>query len=177
MVHGPLESRDGCLALVMLDGTPGFSEGTDGGSGMAHDAHIPRVDTTEMPWNAPRLDGPPPGILIKMLRSDPAKGDQTWLAAVLPFWRENRAEVHPTVEEAFMLQGETLLGKRGIMRAGCYFWRPPNVPHGPMVTKTGGMWFFRTKGGALDVTYTEPPDWQRTVEEYLRSGQLFEIGA
>jgi hypothetical protein len=175
MAHGPLASTAGCLALVMFEGRPEFVESADHAPGAELDGHVPCIDTIEMPWSAPRLEGPPPGILIKMLRADPDRGDQTWLAAVLPLWRENRAEVHPTVEEAFMLQGETLLGKRGVMRGGCYFWRPPNVPHGPMISKTGGIWFFRTKGGSLEVTYTEPPGWEETVRKYLDAGPVFDV--
>jgi quercetin dioxygenase-like cupin family protein len=173
MVHSLLESKTGCLALLMFESRPDFVESTVSRSDSKSEQYIACINTSEMPWSSARLEGPPAGILVKPLRSDPLTHDWTWISAVLPLWRENRAEVHPTVEEAFMLQGDTLLGERGIMIAGCYFWRPPNVPHGPMLSKTGGMWFFRTKGGNLEVTYTNPPRWEQLVNDYLYSGPLF----
>jgi hypothetical protein len=173
MAHGPLASVQGCLALIMFAGRPDFVAGETSRANARLDQYIPCINSSEMPWSPARLEGPPPGILVKPLRSDPETHDWTWISAVLPLWREDRAEVHPTVEEAFMLRGDTLLGERGVMRAGCYFWRPPNVPHGPMLSRSGGMWFFRTQGGGLEVTYTHPPNWEKLVKDYLYSGPLF----
>jgi hypothetical protein len=175
MVHGPLGTRGGCFALVMLDGRPDFVTTIGSRPISEPDQYIPCLNTVTMPWGVPRPENPPVGIVIKTLRIDPETKDQTWIAASVPFRRGDRAEVHPTVEEAFMLRGEILLGERGIMREGCYFWRPPNVPHGPLVSKTGSMYFFRTKGGSLETRYITPPDWERTVHEYYSSGPLFPL--
>lgn len=97
----------------------------------------------------------PPGAGRKMLYQDPHTRDATWLLGTLPLRWAERSEVHPTVEEMYLLGGE-VHGNRGIMRPGAYFWRPPAVPHGPYGTQTGNLYFFRTKGGDLSTNYVEP---------------------
>jgi hypothetical protein len=109
------------------------------------------------------------------LREDPDTHDQTWIVGALPFWREDRAEIHPTVEEAFALSGEVLLGERGIMYAGGYFYRPAYVPHGPLISGPGGLWFFRTRGGSLDISYTVPPHGEQVVQSYLAKAPLYAV--
>ena len=59
------------------------------------------------------------------------------------------------------------MGLRGAMTAGCYFWRPPNVLHGPMTTRNGQLIFFRTKGGTISVTYESVPGWERMLADYV----------
>lgn len=98
----------------------------------------------------------PPGAGRKLLFNDPATGDATWLLGTLPVRWAERSEVHPTVEEMYLLGGE-VHGNRGVMRPGAYFWRPPEIPHGPYGTLTGNLYFFRTKGGGLSTNYV-PPD-------------------
>jgi hypothetical protein len=126
------------------------------------------IDITQGRWQPPGLDADvPPGILIKLLRVDPVARDWTWVASTVPGWEEQRAEVHPTVEECLMLRGDVLLGERGVMTAGSYFWRPPMVHHGPMFTRNGGLFFFRTKGGGMEVTWEEVPGWRALVSDYV----------
>ncbi len=76
-------------------------------------------------------------------------------------WAE-RSEVHPTVEEMYLLAGE-VHGNRGVMRPGAYFWRPASEPHGPFGTQTGNLYFFRTQGGQTVRRRTSTPigrsDW------------------
>jgi hypothetical protein len=124
------------------------------------------IDTHERRLEEHGVEGVPPGLVIKLLRVDEEKGDWTWIAAGPPGWQENRAEIHPTVEEALLLRGDVLLGTRGDMTAGCYFWRPPNVEHGPMFSRNGNLIFFRTKGGGMAVTWVDVPGWEQLVEEY-----------
>lgn len=124
------------------------------------------VDTNEMRLADHGIDSVPPGLVIKLLRVDDERGDWTWIAAGAPGWQEDRAEVHPTVEEALMLRGDILLGRHGEMTAGCYFWRPPMVHHGPMYSRGGNVFFFRTKGGGMAVTYESVPGWKEMVEAY-----------
>ena len=126
------------------------------------------IDTTQGRWRPPGLEADvPPGILIKLLRVDPVAHDWTWVAATVPGWEEQRAEIHPTVEECLMLRGDVLLGERGVMTAGSYFWRPPMVHHGPMFCRNGGLFFFRTKGGGMDVSWEEVPNWRALVSRYV----------
>jgi hypothetical protein len=131
------------------------------------------VDTRALRWVASSIAAVPPGLVNKRLRQDPQSGERTWVAACPPGWMEERAEIHPTVEEALMLSGDLLLGTRGAMTPGCYFWRPPMVPHGPMYTRGGAQFFFRTKGGTLEVDYETVPEWDRLVTAYRDEEPLF----
>jgi hypothetical protein len=97
----------------------------------------------------------PPGAGRKILYQDPDTLDTTWLLGTMPLRWAERSEVHPTVEEMFLLAGE-VHGNRGVMRPGAYFWRPADKPHGPYGTQTGNLYFFRTQGGGLSTTYVEP---------------------
>jgi len=113
------------------------------------------------------------GLVIKKLRVDPETGDWTWLAASAPNRVTPRAEIHPTVEEAFLIRGDCLLGGRGEMTAGSYFWRPGMVRHGPIATRKGTFFFFRTKGGGLETTYEEVPGWEEDVRAYRAAEPYF----
>lgn len=107
----------------------------------------------------------PPGAGRKLLYQDPVTKDTTWVLGTLPLRWAERSEVHPTVEEMYLLAGE-VHGDRGIMRPGAYFWRPPAVPHGPFGSQTGNLYFFRTKGGLLATTYVDARKPFRWWPEY-----------
>lgn len=107
----------------------------------------------------------PPGAGRKLLYQDPLTKDTTWVLGTLPLRWAERSEVHPTVEEMYLLAGE-VHGDRGIMRPGAYFWRPPAVPHGPFGSQTGNLYFFRTKGGLLATTYVDARKPFRWWPEY-----------
>lgn len=96
----------------------------------------------------------PPGAGRKTLYEDPVTHDQSWILGTLPMRWAERAEVHPVVEEMYLLSGESH-GNRGVMRPGAYFWRPPGIAHGPYGTLTGNLYFFRTKGGPLSTHYVD----------------------
>jgi hypothetical protein len=113
------------------------------------------------------------GLVIKKLRVDPETGDWTWLAASAPNRVTPRAEIHPTVEEAFLIRGDCLLGGRGEMTPGSYFWRPGMVRHGPLATRKGTFFFFRTKGGGLQTTYEDVPGWEEDVRAYRAAEPYF----
>lgn len=134
-------------------------------------------DTNAMKWAEHGVPGVPPGLVIKLLRVDAEQGDWTWIAASPIGWQEDRAEIHPTVEEALVLQGDVLLGHRGAMSAGSYFWRVPNIEHGPMITLDGHTIFFRTKGGGLAVTWVEVPGWKQLVDDYRAQKPLYRAPA
>jgi hypothetical protein len=162
----PLAAQDGAVVLVMVE-PPGEGNGPS-----------QFVDTLTVPYRpSGRHVDIPPGIVNKRLRVDPSTGDETWLAAVVPEWTESRAEIHPTVEECFMIRGDILLGGRGAMGPGCYFWRPPMVRHGPMYSRTGGLFFFRSKGGRLGVDYEEVAGWEEVVGAYARGDAYFGVAS
>ena len=128
------------------------------------DAHaeVEVVDSEAMAYEPSSVTG----LVIKKLRVDSETGDWTWIAASAPNRVTPRAEIHPTVEEAFLIRGDCLLGGRGEMTPGSYFWRPSMVEHGPLANRNGTLFFFRTKGGGLETTYTDVPNWEETVREY-----------
>jgi len=97
------------------------------------------------------------GSRKKLLRTDPVSGDQTWIMGVIPSYREKKVESHPVVQECYIVSGE-LAGNYGLMTAGSYFWRPPQILHGPYGTKTGAVILSRTIGGKLIVDYYDLVD-------------------
>ena len=126
-------------------------------------------DAFEVPYTGNFHPEFPPGAGRKLLYCDPLGGDTTWLLGTLPMRWAERAEVHPVVEEMYLLAGE-VHGNRGVMRPGAYFWRPPSVPHGPYGTLTGNLYFFRTRGGGLSTTYVDaaqPFRWRPDYDAVL----------
>lgn len=116
----------------------------------------------------------PPGAGRKVLYTDPVTKDTSWILGTMPLRFAERSEVHPVVEEMYLLSGE-VHSDRGIMRPGAYFWRPPNIAHGPFGTLTGNLYFFRTKGGGLSTTYVDAerpfkwwPEHRPALPDYLQ---------
>lgn len=151
---GTLASPDGCRLLWMPDGTHRFTASARHRDGAAVHQYIAAIDTAAIPWAATITPGFPPGAMRKSLRIDPTNGASTWLLGVLPQWKETRTEIHPVSEEAYQLLGE-MDTDRGVFGPGCYFWRPPHIPHGPFGTRTGALTFFRTDG-PLATYYIDP---------------------
>lgn len=116
---------------------------------------VRHLDALQVPYTGNFHPQFPPGAGRKILFQDPLTQDTSWLLGTLPLRWAERAEVHPTVEEMYLLAGE-VHGNRGVMRPGAYFWRPGAQPHGPYGTQTGNLYFFRTKGGQLSTQYVEP---------------------
>jgi hypothetical protein len=118
------------------------------------------------PWTGNFHPQFPVGAGRKWLRRDPVTGDETWILGTLPLRNGRRPEKHPVVEEMYLISGE-LIGPQGLMRPGAYFWRPPEVWHGPYGSKTGCLMLFRTVGGPLSTIYTEvEQDFEWNPEGY-----------
>ena len=104
------------------------------------------------------------GVKRLGLRSDPISGETTWLLNISPNMMDSeydKKELHPVVEEVFVLSGEMHL-PMGVLKKGAYFWRPPNISHGPVGTKKGAVGIFRSKGGPLTTEWskkTYPVKW------------------
>ena len=97
-------------------------------------------DTEQMSYQTTEFDNQiTPGLVMKILRIDPELGDWTWVAAGAPNRVTPLREIHSTVEEAFLIRGDCLLGEHGEMTPGSYFWRPGLVRHGPMSTRSGTL--------------------------------------
>lgn len=164
------ELRGGCEALFMVE--PAGSD-HPGETAVVH-------DTESMPWEDLRdhlgeRPGRADGGFVKMLRKRRSDSDWSWLRSHNIGRVAGYAEIHPTVEECLLIRGDCLLGNRGTMVAGSYFYRPPMVPHGPFATANGALFFFRTRGGGLKTEYAEVPGWWETVAEYRSRTPFFEL--
>lgn len=149
---GPWRSVDGAVVLEFFSGTPARAVGP---TPYDEKRLVVGLDAMRVPYTGNFHPDFPPGAGRKILFQDPNSLDTTWLLGTLPLRWAERAEVHPTVEEMYLLAGE-VHGNRGVMRPGAYFWRPAGKPHGPYGTQTGNLYFFRTQGGQLSTDYVEP---------------------
>jgi hypothetical protein len=148
--RGPMMSEAGAVVLTFFSLRP-----VSGEVGAFDPARlVENLDAFAVPYTGKFHPEFPPGAGRKMLYEDPVTHEQSWLLGTLPMRWAERAEVHPVVEEMYLLSGESH-GNRGVMRPGAYFWRPPQIPHGPYGTLTGNLYFFRTKGGALSTHYID----------------------
>lgn len=125
-------------------------------------AHVGKrqvVPASAAGWSPPRVPGPPPGLVHKLLRSDPLDGASAFLLRVPSGWSEARTEWHECSEQCLILGGDLWHdrangGTGGTMTKHCYFWRPPFVLHSPMGT-TSGVSMFMTTDGPLVNHYVE----------------------
>jgi Domain of unknown function (DUF4437) len=164
-----MSSPDGAVVLTFLSGVPKRVEARD----FRADRLVEKVDAYHVSYTGNFHPQFPPGAGRKKLFEDPITHDTSWLLGTLPLRWSEAAEVHPTVEEMYLITGETH-GNRGVMRPGAYFWRPAGAPHGPYGTLTGNLYFFRTKGGPLATDYVAPaqsfqwwPKYNPVIPEHL----------
>jgi len=143
-----------------VPGEPAGATGATAAAAAGRDAV--HVSALEGEWTGNFHPLFPLGAGRKFLRQDPLTGEQTWILGTMPLRSGRRPEKHPVVEEMFLLSGE-LVGNLGVMHAGAYFWRPPEIWHGPYGSQTGNLMLFRTRGGPLSTVYTETEqdfDWR-----------------
>lgn len=149
---GAWSSAEGAIVLEFFSGRPARGNGA---AEIDERGLVLHQDTFQVPYTGNFHPEFPPGAGRKLLYMDPETRDTTWILGTMPMRWAERAEVHPTVEEMYLISGE-VHGNRGVMRPGAYFWRPPSKPHGPYGTRTGNLYLFRTKGGVLATDYVEP---------------------
>jgi hypothetical protein len=106
-------------------------------------------------WSAPRVPGPRPGLIHKLVRGDPLTGPSAFLLRVPAGWSEMRTEWHECAEQCVILDGDLWHdrangGAGGTMTKHCYFWRPPFVLHSPMGTTHGASMFITTDGALVN---------------------------
>ncbi|GAB3434678.1 DUF4437 domain-containing protein [Actinophytocola sediminis] len=148
-----IDLRPGPRGLVLYCGfwaTPAFAAG-DGADGVTVTA------TERLKWTPATWSGDvelAPGAMLKMLRDDDRA--YIYLAAMMPGWRSEAEEAHPVYEESYKVYGDVLMGARGVMRAGSYFFRSPDVFHGPLYSRGGTMSFIRSDA-ATTTEYRDPP--------------------
>jgi len=156
-VRRTASSSGGAVALTFFSGEPRGAKGNPPAGLYDERRFIAWKSLFEEGWDADYSGVNSPEIAAsgsrkKLLRTDPKTKDQTWLMGILPSYREKKVESHPVVQECYIIDGE-LPGNYGLMLPGAYFWRPPEILHGPFGSKTGSIVLSRTKGGALTVDY------------------------
>jgi hypothetical protein len=148
-----LDLVPGVRGLVLYCGfwtTPVFGPG-DGDRGAVSVTHTERLQWTAATWSGEvELR---PGAMLKTLRRDDHA--YIYLAAMMPGWRSESEEAHPVYEESYKVYGDVLMGARGVMRAGSYFFRSPHVFHGPLYSRGGTMSFIRSDA-ATTTEYRDP---------------------
>ncbi len=147
-------SEGGALLLGFFSARPARISGEAPPAILDERRLVSRLKLFDEPWTGNFHPQFPIGAGRKWLRRDPVTTDETWILGTLPLRNGRRPEKHPVVEEMYLISGE-LIGPQGVMRPGAYFWRPPEVWHGPYGSKTGCLMFFRTVGGPLSTIYTE----------------------
>jgi hypothetical protein len=156
MAHGPISTRNGCLALTFFDQEPDVIASKESKPGSRLDQAIEYKNYFDEPWalGATRAkSATPPPLLVKVLRQDKQTGARTWIAGVLSGHPNYTWEMHPTWEEGYLIEGEYHLAeclngksKLGVYTPGSYFFRPSDQPHvGPDAGAKGyAVWLFRT---------------------------------
>lgn len=148
-----VDLQPGVMGLSLYCGFWGPSDWAGSAATGAEPVH---VRPEELSWTPAEWSGETrlePGAMVKQLRVD----DKAfiYLAAMLPGWHCDLAESHQVYEESFKIYGDTLMGARGVMRSGAYFYRSPGVVHGPLYSRGGTMSFIRSDG-RTETEYTEP---------------------
>lgn len=143
----------GALLLVFLDAWPETATPRPG-----IEATI--VDTFEMPWGCEGMDPAygDAGMRWKILHHDETTQDTSMLvltpAQLAPPGLRGPQERHDCVEEMFLISGD-FLSPLGPMHTGAYFWRPPQILHGPFASRHGNVSFIRTLGDVLENNWSE----------------------
>jgi hypothetical protein len=163
--HRDWGSQNGAVVLTFFDSAPRSVNGAGIPNTDVDAPAVPRIDLHEIPWST---DGIDPDVMFlrlakKLLRRNPKTGDATFVLECGGHthpknWRE-RQLAHPCVEEMFLLSGD-IVGERGVMVGGAYFWRPPGLWHGPFGSRGGNQCLIRFLGGHhVNVWSKEPLDF------------------
>ena len=172
-----MSSGEGATVMTFFEGALLLGDASFPQSGA-----IEHVQSAQLPWASAgdsKIASSQVGLKVLRLANN---GDRTWLLNIevaegQPF-EINGIETHPCVEETFVLQGDMAM-PMGQMYEGAYFWRPPNVPHGPMGTQYGFYGLFRCKeGGPFSTDWSptgDPIDWEAPYRPVLPSAMQTQL--
>ncbi len=141
-------SERGAVALGFFGSEPTVTDE----NGSSRDKDIPFLDLHDMEWVRADIDPDVQFLNLshKTLRHDEETGDTTLFlqmgAHTHPKGWKERQLYHPCVEEMYLLTGD-IVSDVGVMEAGAYFWRPPNLMHGPFGARKGGLAVIRFHDG------------------------------
>ena len=156
-----INSEPGAIALTFLNPRPEGSGSED----------LVRIATPEVPWGAGVAD-PNLGFMgmgRKVLRNSVAHAERTLLLTMAPQayppGLQGPRISHPCVEECFLFSGD-IVTEYGVMGPGAYFWRPPNIPHGPHGSRSGAFMLIRFVEGLHENAWSEEVHPFRLHPEY-----------
>jgi hypothetical protein len=114
------------------------------------------INTVEQPWDRVGLEGEIAHLQYarKNLRFAPDGKRRTYLLGGMPqgFPADgSRLEKHPHAEEVFMIAGD-MPCSLGVMKAGAYFYRPPEIEHGLDCSLGGFLFIMRTPGSNVTIS-------------------------
>jgi Domain of unknown function (DUF4437) len=153
--YGPVVVEKETSALWFFDGDSSFTASATSRAGAAIDQRVEFKSYYHEPWAAAVEVGfsKRPGIFMKILKRLPNDGPMTWISGSFSGHPPRKYEVHPSAEEAWLLEGEFNLAEclpEGLrawhLSGGSYFYRPPNIRHiGPLSgSRSYAIWLFRT---------------------------------
>ena len=174
--HSAWSSTEGAVVLTFFSATPT----AHAGPGNSTQDAIPYIFLHDMNWTSSDVDPDLDFLRIahKVLRTNHDTGETTLLlncgAQSHPEdWKE-AALAHPCVEEMFLLSGD-IIAERGIMHAGSYFWRPPNIWHGPFGSRYGNVCLIRfmeghhvNNWGNEKLPFSLTPEYTPDLPEHLQ---------
>jgi hypothetical protein len=142
-----LESRCGAVLLAFFDREPTW-QAPGPALAQPEPGCIERIATHDMPWTDHDIDPSVQFLRLthKVLRHVPATGEKTLLlstgAQTHPAGWQEAQLAHDCAEEMYLLGGD-IIGERGTMYEGAYFWRPPGKWHGPFGSRRGSLSLIR----------------------------------
>lgn len=116
-----------------------------------------RIATEEVPWVRAQTKNAPEYGRSKYMRRDPQTGAMSALVWAPPGSSHPKIEFHDTVEEMFLIVGDTSLRNSGRMDPGSYFWRPPYITHGPFSSEQGGILYLYSDAKLVNY-FTDDPE-------------------
>jgi hypothetical protein len=151
---GTRETRDGATLIV-------FRYGREDANSVTGATEAIALDPATIPWDMTPSVAHIAHLRLarKVLRLGPNDSSRTFLLIGLPHGiptqKEMPAEIHDHFEEMFMLQGE-MWTPEGLIRPGAYFYRPPEIVHGPHVSEAGFFQIMRAGANYVRTKWTEP---------------------
>ncbi|MCB2108358.1 MAG: hypothetical protein KDE14_11695 [Rhodobacteraceae bacterium] len=150
--HRSWQSEIGAVVLTFFDAAPEAKPGEGVAVNDPDGPAVPFIDLHAVPWSSAGIDPDVQFLRLakKSLRHNTRTGDATFVLECGGHthpneWREKQL-AHPCVEEMFLLSGD-IVGERGVLTAGAYFWRPPHLWHGPYGSRGGNHCLIRFLGG------------------------------
>lgn len=164
----PWSTEEGAEVLFFARGRrPDFTAG----AGLDGAGDRIECDTEGLEWMVSPVEGPPEGMVIKILRHVEETGELTALCSNVPQYDYPMLEFHDCIEEIYLIDGDIRLGNSGLMTAGSYLWRPPFITHGPFFSSAGSLMFLWVPSTLVNHVPRDPESSpEENVAAFVASG-------